>query len=552
MVGSYVIEELIADGGMGSVHRARHRIPAMAERQGGDVALKLMHPHLARDDGWRQRFDREAEIGAGLDHPGIVRVLDHLSDGDRCGIVMELLRGETLQSRLAALDRPLRWEDTGPLLHQLLQALDYAHARRVVHRDLKPDNIMLDEAGRLRLLDFGISRNLGTNRGVTRAGMGTPAYMAPEQVSAPSGVDGRADLYAVGMIGFRLLHGRLPWSEETSEIQILMDKAAGKVPTEGVAWSGIPIEARAALERSLRAEPAERFVSAGEMLAGLGQQVPLAAHLDSATAQSAESDAASVLPAAGAVPKVPNVSESAGIVQAGVAFGKTLGSAVRRGADHGVGALAEAQGKRAATKAARRAAAIRGQSVDTLLHALQPGTLRRFKLAPGEVVVAACGSRKYKPSLVRRWVTPLSGMVEFLVALVIGLFATNVPLGAAIGGVLGGCLIATQFVLSGQGQSFGLYLTDRRVFVVTRGGKVRSLRYAQVSRWKRRKRLDDSLLVLRKSLTSFGTENLSFRYPREPQATRIGQLLDRALADSDRQLRGEPELLVSFPGPDES
>ena len=207
-IGKYRIVETIGRGGMGVVYRG------LGETLDRPVAIKALHPDLA-DDDQMQRFRAEAVTLARVRHPNIATVHELLRDGDRLLMVMELVRGETLE-RLLARSGPLPVDRAVPLIAQTLDALGHAHRAGIVHRDLKPANLMLTEYG-VKVMDFGIARVRGTER-VTTDGLmlGTPAYMAPEQVRGDE-VDGRTDLYALGAVFYRMGPARcrfqpaVPW-----------------------------------------------------------------------------------------------------------------------------------------------------------------------------------------------------------------------------------------------------------------------------------------------------------------------------------------------------
>ncbi len=198
--------ELIGPGGMGTVYKATHR--------GLDrpVAVKVLHAHLQKDPSFEERFVREAQTMARLDHPNIVRVYDF---GHREGInylVMEFVEGVTLRQTLAA--GGLSPTEALVMVPRICEALQYAHDQGVVHRDIKPENILLDRSGAPKIADFGLALLTGpsteTRLMQTAQVMGTPQYMAPEQIEHPGDVDHRADIYSLGVIFYEMLTGELP------------------------------------------------------------------------------------------------------------------------------------------------------------------------------------------------------------------------------------------------------------------------------------------------------------------------------------------------------
>jgi hypothetical protein len=203
--GRYEILEVIGRGGMGVVYRARQ--PGL-DRQ---VALKILSPRLAADREFVERFEREAKALARLSHPSIVAVHDCGVEAGTPYLSMELVDGESLRRILA--DRGLTPARALRIVPQLCDALEYAHSQGVVHRDIKPENILIDGRGRVKIADFGLAMIIGAGSPrltQTHAVMGTPHYMAPEQVENPKTVDHRADIYSMGVVLYEMLTGELP------------------------------------------------------------------------------------------------------------------------------------------------------------------------------------------------------------------------------------------------------------------------------------------------------------------------------------------------------
>lgn len=205
----YTIVQRIGVGGMAQVYLARHAV------LGRTVVLKVLQAALARDTEQRERFRREAEAAARLSHPGICAITDTGSVGDIEYLVMAHYAGGSLGDRLAR-HRTLAPAAAAAIAAQVASALDYAHRHGVIHRDIKPDNILFDEDGNAALTDFGIAtaRFHGRLTAVGRA-MGTPHYMAPEQAMGRL-VDGRSDLYAVGLVLYEMLVGQPPFQGDDS------------------------------------------------------------------------------------------------------------------------------------------------------------------------------------------------------------------------------------------------------------------------------------------------------------------------------------------------
>jgi eukaryotic-like serine/threonine-protein kinase len=201
----YRIDSLVARGGMASIFRA------LDISGGRTVAIKVPHPEMESDPLFYDRFHREADIGRKLSHPGVVKILPG-EEQSRVYIAMEWIEGQPLRQILDAekklpIDRAVR------MVLRVCEALGYIHENGVVHRDLKPDNIMVDADDRIKLIDFGIAREAGARRltyaRLTKA-LGTPDYVAPEQVRNKRG-DARCDLYAAGVMLFEMLTGELPF-----------------------------------------------------------------------------------------------------------------------------------------------------------------------------------------------------------------------------------------------------------------------------------------------------------------------------------------------------
>jgi serine/threonine-protein kinase len=256
----YRVTGVLGRGGMGVVYRAHH---LGLDRE---VALKVVPPGVG-DRAATVRFEREARNVARLDHAGCVRVFDVgvTPDGHRF-LAMELLEGVTLRQHLDA-HGPLAPDAAARIAWTLLDALDHAHARGVIHRDVKPENVLiLDEAGGPRpvLIDFGLSWALGdahvTKRGTT---VGSPSYLAPERALGEDG-DARVDVYAIGVILYELLSGRRPFAAATAVQLAWMHAHRAAPPLIGVA-PGVPLPLATLVHRALAKAPDDRWPSAAEM-----------------------------------------------------------------------------------------------------------------------------------------------------------------------------------------------------------------------------------------------------------------------------------------------
>ena len=257
-VGKYRIVDKLGRGGMGTVYKA---VDQTLDRE---VAIKVLNPDLTDADVLK-RFRGEAVTLARLNHPGIATIYELHHQEDELLMVMEFVRGETfhdLSDRLGPLAPP----QAAHLCMQVLDALGHAHRGGVVHRDLKPANLMITDGGAVKVMDFGIARVLGTEH-FTHGGymMGTPAYMAPEQVLGRE-IDGRADLYSVGVVLYRLLSGRLPFNADTAISMVQMQISEAPTPI-ATFRPDLPDWCTAIIDRALAKSPSDRFQSAEEFRA---------------------------------------------------------------------------------------------------------------------------------------------------------------------------------------------------------------------------------------------------------------------------------------------
>src|SRR5579871_3908470 len=240
VIGSYRVVARIGGGGMGEVYRAVDTL------LGREVAIKVLHRHLMQEAGRLDRFRAEAITLARLNHPNIALLYNLLEENGETYMVMEYVDGETLESllqRQGAL--PVR--RALELFIQVLQGLEHAHARQVIHRDIKPGNILLTCGGGVKITDFGIARVLGASR-LTQAGgmIGTPEYMSPEQIQGQE-QDARSDIYAAGILLYEMVTGCVPFSS-TSEYEVLRAHLEAEPPAPRRLVPGLP----AAVERAIR------------------------------------------------------------------------------------------------------------------------------------------------------------------------------------------------------------------------------------------------------------------------------------------------------------
>lgn len=262
---SYHNLKLIGRGGMAEVYSAT----GSTNRK--EVAIKILHAALAGDEQFQKRFVREAEIVSGLNHPNIVRVMDYGRENNAYYIVMELLSGPDLNSLLKQ-EKQLTLPKTISLLRGVADALDYAHQQGLVHRDIKPSNVMLDFSvtpSRAVLTDFGIAKISDAHTRITSSGiLGTFDYMSPEQIQASAKVDGRADVYALGVMTYQMLTGRLPF-ERPNTGAVLLAHLNAPPPDAREITRDLPRRAAYAIQQAMAKEADNRYSTAGEFIATL-------------------------------------------------------------------------------------------------------------------------------------------------------------------------------------------------------------------------------------------------------------------------------------------
>jgi len=257
----YELEELVGTGGMSSVYRAHDRL---LERS---VALKILHEQFTRDDDYVERFRREARSVAQLTHPNIVTVIDRGEQDGRQFIVFEYVNGENLKE-LVDREGPLPVRDAIELALQVARGLAFAHGQGLVHRDVKPQNVLLDSEGRAKVTDFGIARSLDVD-GVTITGtiMGTSSYIAPEQARGEP-VDEQTDVYSLGCVLYELLAGEVPYDGDNF-VTVAMRHVNDPVPSVSDVRQDVPLRLDWAIERAMAKERDERFDSMAEFASEL-------------------------------------------------------------------------------------------------------------------------------------------------------------------------------------------------------------------------------------------------------------------------------------------
>ncbi|MDZ4674917.1 MAG: serine/threonine-protein kinase [Gemmatimonadota bacterium] len=259
---TYTIEGEIGRGGMGVVYRARD------ERLHRRVAIKVLPPELAFQKEIRERFTREAQTAARLQHPHIVPIHDVGEGNGLVYFVMGLVEGESLGGRIRRRGK-LPAEEARRIMKETADALSAAHAVSVIHRDIKPDNILLEGTrGRVMVTDFGIAKALSAGSGATLTGVGvaigTPSYMSPEQAAGERDVDGRSDVYSLGVVTYQMLTGELPFTAPTVA-GILMKQITEPAPVLHEIHRDIPEDLSLAVSRCLEKDPEHRWSTADQL-----------------------------------------------------------------------------------------------------------------------------------------------------------------------------------------------------------------------------------------------------------------------------------------------
>jgi serine/threonine protein kinase len=262
IAGRYEVQELVGTGGMSSVYRAHDRL---LER---DVAIKVLHEQFTADGEYVERFRREARAVAQLSHPNIVTVIDRGEQDDRQFIVFEYVDGENLK---ALIDRegPLSEREAIELALQVGRALGFAHEEGLVHRDVKPQNVLLNDGRQAKVTDFGIARSLDVHGGLTQTGtvMGTSDYIAPEQARG-SRVDAQSDIYSLGTVLYELLSGEVPFAGDNF-VAVAMQHINQPPPSVRERRPELSPCVDEVVRRAMAKEPHDRFRSMAELCAAL-------------------------------------------------------------------------------------------------------------------------------------------------------------------------------------------------------------------------------------------------------------------------------------------
>ncbi|HEX4133760.1 MAG TPA: serine/threonine-protein kinase [Bryobacteraceae bacterium] len=265
LLDHYRIENLVARSGMASIFRATDTLNDRT------VAIKIPHPEMEADPALFERFQREREIGEKLDHPGVMKVF-HDDKRSRVYMVMEWVEGELLRKLMSGAGK-FPPERAARITARICEALDYIHSHGVVHRDMKPENIMVDSEDRIKLIDFGIAGNEGSRR-LTFANlsnvMGTPDYISPEQVKGKRG-DGRSDIYAMGIMLYEMLTGKVPFTGNNAFL-IMNDRLLNSPMPPREVNPAISPALQEIIYRAMERDPKNRYATAREFVWDLEHQ----------------------------------------------------------------------------------------------------------------------------------------------------------------------------------------------------------------------------------------------------------------------------------------
>lgn len=272
MIGPYQIETQLGAGGMATVYKAYH------EKLDRHIAIKVIHPNLMQDAAFMQRFEREARIVARLEHPNIVQVYDFSELDGQPYLVMKFIEGRTLKQVLRDYNGDVPIDFIRRVVNSIASALTYAHERGVLHRDVKPSNIVIDNGGTPYLTDFGLARLAVAGESTMSADVmiGTPFYISPEQARGERDLDARTDIYSFGVILYELMAGRVPFSSDTP-YSTVHDHIYTPPPSPRDINAAVSPAVEAVILKALAKNPAERYESA----------VALAAAFEAALAQDA-------------------------------------------------------------------------------------------------------------------------------------------------------------------------------------------------------------------------------------------------------------------------
>ncbi|MFO0970447.1 MAG: serine/threonine-protein kinase [Gemmataceae bacterium] len=264
--GDYDLVEKVAEGGMGTVYKGRHAV------SGEYVAVKVIPKHLAGNTVFLRRFEKEYNAAKALDHPNIVRALDFGREGDLPYLVMEFVEGESLGQRLERVGK-LPEAEAIRIMQHVAQGLQKAHRLGLVHRDVKPDNILLTPDGQVKVTDLGLVKDADSDLNLTRTGrgLGTPHFMAPEQFRRAKDADARCDIYSMAATLYMMVTGELPF-RSCGPLDAWMKKINNEIPSPRQLAPGLSERLDWAIRRSMSADPGQRAATCREFIEDLTGQ----------------------------------------------------------------------------------------------------------------------------------------------------------------------------------------------------------------------------------------------------------------------------------------
>ncbi len=263
-IGNYDLLSKIAEGGMGWVYKGRHRLT------GQTVAIKIIPSTMARNNVLLKRFEQEFLAASRLDHPNVVRALDYCGTGSTPFLVMEFVEGESLGQRLDR-ERRIPEAEAVRIIGQVCQGLHKAHKQGMIHRDIKPDNIMVTPQGVAKVTDLGLVKEIDAELNLTRTGrgLGTPHFMAPEQFRNAKNADARCDIYSVGATLYMMVTGELPFGKSSGPLDAWMKKIHNDITAPRLIVPELSERCDWAIRRSMSADPNLRPASCREFIEDL-------------------------------------------------------------------------------------------------------------------------------------------------------------------------------------------------------------------------------------------------------------------------------------------
>jgi tRNA A-37 threonylcarbamoyl transferase component Bud32 len=271
LIHNYRLLRFIAQGGMGEVWQAEHLYLSKT------VAIKRLHPSLARDAAVRRRFKQEAATLAYLDHPNIVRLHDYLEDPDEVYLVMEYVEGVPLDEWINKTTGPIPELRAADLLRQILDGVGYAHAQGIIHRDIKPSNFLITPDLQVKILDFGIAHAIEGDMKLTKTGarLGTVLYMSPEQVQGHA-IDLRSDIYAIGVTLFQMLTGQCPYRHDATEFHVFDQIVNHPLPRAASFYPMVSPHMQYLIDKATAKSPQQRFQNCAEFFETMIGATPVA------------------------------------------------------------------------------------------------------------------------------------------------------------------------------------------------------------------------------------------------------------------------------------